>query len=154
MCVARCNGSKVSITIDTMLNCDGHVDIHLHFGVSCLCVNTPLESRIICFQICILSYKKNWYSVLTNSRLYFFLFRSRKKVRDPNETEEEREARRAERRKRREEKAKRESEKSTGESINSQSQIKVRKRLTGHWAQLLLFVNFQISHQRHTIRLA
>ena len=49
----------------------------------------------------------------------------KKKVRHPNETEEEREARRAERRRRREEKVKTESEKSTGEAINSPSQIKV-----------------------------
>ena len=76
-------------------------------------------------------------------------------MRDPNETEEEREARRAERHKRREEKAKRESEKSTGESINSQSQIKVRTRSIAHRAKLLLFVNFLNNfHQRHTICLA
>ena len=64
-------------------------------------------------------------------------------MRDPNETEEEREARRAERRKRREEKAKRESEKSTGESIDSQSQIKVRTRLTAHWG--LAFIVCQLA---------
>ena len=99
------------------------------------------------FQICLLSYKKNWYTALAHKTVTriicwlitkcFLVFHSRRKVRDPNETEEEREARRAERRKRREEKAKRESEKSTRESINSQSQIKVPKILTAHRAQLM-----------------
>ena len=70
-CVTRCNESSpilpinVSVTIDIMLNFDGHVDPELHLSVRCLCVNTPLESRIICFQSFLLSYKKNWYTVRT-----------------------------------------------------------------------------------------